>query len=79
MGRVLVGSSSIIILPPLAQVKRIMCFRYGVCARIQHMARKFAVQRTSQFGIEERQRMRPVDPDTGYDRLLRAITGYVQL
>ena len=53
MGRVLVGSSSIIILPPLAQVKPIVCFRYGVCARIEHMARKFAVQRDSQFGIEE--------------------------
>ena len=53
MGRVLVGSNSIIIPPPLAQVKRMICFRYGVCARIEHMARKFAVQRDSQFSIEE--------------------------
>ena len=45
MGGVLVESMAMIILSPWAQLKPINCIGYGVCARIERIASKCAVQR----------------------------------
>ena len=67
IARVLVGSKAIIILPPLAQLKPIVCFRYGVCARIEQIASQCAVQRVCNF-CSKNAKNAQVDSDTGYDR-----------